>query len=74
MPNDFLVYAAQAYIEQPRIQIGYRIISGGLGTVTAIVIAQPILIAQAKSSTIKRNLLERQSSWIHFNEFKNLFT
>jgi len=65
MPNDFLVQLAQAYIAQPLIQIGYNIIRGGLGTVVAIVIEQPTLIAQAKHSIRKRNLLEEKSSFIH---------
>jgi hypothetical protein len=66
MPKDFLVQAAQAYIAQPRIQIGYKIRSGGLGTVNAIVMLHPIDIAQAKSSTIKRKRLDAQSSRIQF--------
>jgi hypothetical protein len=65
MPKDFLVQAAQAYIAQPRIQIGYKIRSGGVGTVIAIVMLHPIDIAQAKSSTIKRKRLDAQSSRIH---------
>jgi hypothetical protein len=32
--------------------MGYRTIRGGVGTVKAIVILQPMLIAQAKISTI----------------------
>ena len=67
MPKDFLVQAAQAYIAQPRIQIGYRIRSGGVGTVNAIVMEHPIDIAQAKSSTIKRKRLDVQSSRIQLN-------
>jgi hypothetical protein len=47
------------------IQIGYKMSNGGVGTVKAMVIAQPILIAQAISSTAKRNLFEYQSSLIH---------
>jgi hypothetical protein len=66
MPKDFLVQAAQAYIAQPRIQIGYRIRSGGLGTVNAIVTEHPIDIAQAKSSITKRTRLDAQSSRIQF--------
>ncbi len=64
MPKDFLVQAAQAYIAQPAIQTGYRARSGGLGTVTAIVMLHPIEIAQAMSSTIKRIRLDAQSSLI----------
>jgi hypothetical protein len=64
MPKDFLVQAAQAYIAQPRIQIGYKTRSGGLGTVNAIVILHPIEIAQATSSTTKRIRLDVQSSRI----------
>ena len=65
MPKDFLVQAAQAYIAQPPIQIGYKTRSGGLGTVSAIASAHPIDIAQARSSTIKRIRLDVQSSRIH---------
>jgi hypothetical protein len=54
MPNDFLVKLAQAYIAHPVIHIGYKTSKGGLGTVAAIVIEQPIDIAQAVTSTIKR--------------------
>ena len=61
MPKDFLVQAAQAYIAQPPIQIGYRIRSGGVGTVNAIVMLHPIDIAQATSSTTKRIRLDDQS-------------
>ena len=64
MPKDFLVQAAQAYIAQPRIQIGYKTRSGGLGTVSAIASAHPILIAQARSSTTNRIRLDVQSSRI----------
>lgn len=64
MPKLFLVQAAQAYIAQPRIQIGYRIRSGGLGTVNAIAMLHPIEIAQAMSSMIKRIRLDAQSSRI----------
>jgi hypothetical protein len=39
-------------------------ISGGVGTVKAMVIEQPIEIAQAAISTQNLNLLLRQSSWI----------
>jgi hypothetical protein len=65
MPKDFLVQLAQAYKAQPVIQIGYRVRSGGVGTVSAIVILQPILIAQASNSTAKRILLDLKSSRIH---------
>ena len=67
MPNDLRVQAAQAYIAQPTIQIGYKTRSGGVGTVSAIVIAHPIEIAQARSSTIKRIRLDAQSSLIQVN-------
>jgi hypothetical protein len=65
MPNDFLVQAAQAYIAQPAIHIGYNTSKGGLGTVRAIVIEHPIDIAQAKNSTTKRTRLDVQSFRIH---------
>jgi hypothetical protein len=54
MPKLFLVKLAHAYIAQPLIQIGYSTRRGGEGTVTAIVIEQPILIVQASNSTQKR--------------------
>jgi len=54
MPKLFLVQAAHAYMAQPDIQIGYMIISGGLGTVIAMVMLQPMLTAQASTSTQKR--------------------
>jgi len=54
MPNDFLVKEAQAYKEQPIIQIGYNANRGGFGTVEAMVILQPMLIAQANNSMKKR--------------------
>jgi hypothetical protein len=65
MPKDFLVQEAQAYIAQPRIQIGYNTRSGGVGTVNAIVTLHPIEIAQARSSITKRTRLDDQSSRIH---------
>lgn len=67
MPKDLRVQAAQAYIAQPRIQIGYKTRSGGLGTVSAIAIAHPIEIAHARISIIKRIRLDAQSSLIHDN-------
>jgi hypothetical protein len=54
MPKLFLVKLAHAYIAQPLIQIGYNTSRGGVGTVAAMVIEQPILIAQASNSTQKR--------------------
>jgi hypothetical protein len=65
MPKDLRVQLAQAYIAQPLIQIGYKVSKGGVGTVEAIVMLQPIEIAQARTSTQKRNLLLAQSSRIH---------
>jgi hypothetical protein len=70
MPKDFLVQAAQAYIVQPRIHIGYNTSKGGLGTVRAIVIEHPIDIAQATSSTTKRKRLDVQSSRIQLKILK----
>jgi hypothetical protein len=49
---------------QPRIQIGYKIINGGLGTVRAMAMAQPIEIAHATHSTINLTLPDFQSSRI----------
>lgn len=40
---------------QPAIQIGYNISKGGVGTVAAMVIEQPIEMAQAMTSTMNRN-------------------
>ncbi len=67
MPKDLRLQAAQAYIAQPAIQIGYRIRSGGLGTVNAIAMAHPIESAQARSSTTKRIRFDVQSSFIQVN-------
>ena len=67
MPKLFLVQAAQAYKAQPEIQIGYNTRRGGFGTVLAIVMLQPMLIDQAKSSTQKRKRLDFQSSRIQSN-------
>ena len=64
MPKLLRVQLAHAYIAQPAIQIGYSMISGGLGTVKAMVIEQPMLIAQARISTLNLNLLLRQSACI----------
>jgi hypothetical protein len=52
---------------QPVIHIGYRTSRGGLGTVLAMVIEQPIDIAQAVISTQKRNGFDFQSSRIQSN-------
>jgi hypothetical protein len=65
MPKDFLVQEAQAYIAQPAIQIGYKVRRGGVGTVLAIVMLQPMLIAQASNSIAKRILLDLKSFFIH---------
>ena len=64
MPKDLRLQAAQAYIAQPAIQIGYRTRSGGVGTVSDMPIAHPIEIAQAMSSITKRIRLDAQSSRI----------
>ena len=65
MPKDFLVHAAQAYMIQPLIQIGYNIKNGGLGTVKAKARLQPTLIAHANNSTENRIRFDAQSSFIH---------
>ena len=59
MPTDLRVQAAQAYMAQPAIQIGYKVSNGGVGTVAAMVIEQPIDIAQAVISTLNRNGCDR---------------
>ena len=51
MPKLLRVQAAQAYMQQPNIHMGYKTKRGGFGTVRAIDIEHPILIAQATSST-----------------------
>ena len=55
---------------QPLIHTGYRARRGGFGTVSAMVIEQPILIAQANNSTAKRMRLDLKSSLIHLNTSK----
>jgi len=67
MPKERLLKAHQAYIAQPAIQTGYKARRGGLGTVTAIVILQPIDIAQAMTSRQNRSLSLFQSSLIQLN-------
>ncbi len=75
MPNDLRLQAAQAYIAQPEIQAGYRASSGGLGTVMAMVKAQPIETAQASISTTNRTRFDAQSSRIQSNVCRSkLFT
>jgi hypothetical protein len=59
MPTDRRVQAAQAYMAQPAIQTGYRANNGGVGTVAAMVIEQPIDMAQAVISTANRNGCDR---------------
>jgi hypothetical protein len=49
---------------QPVIQMGYKVSKGGFGTVVAMVIEQPIDMAQAMSSMTKRAGLLSQSSRI----------
>ena len=72
MPKDLRLQAAQAYIAHPRIQMGYKTRSGGVGTVIAITKAHPIEIAQASNSTTKRKRLDAQSSWIQFRLRKTM--
>lgn len=55
MPVDRLVHAAQPKIAHCAMNIGYKIRNGGLGNVSAIVTAHPILIAHAEISN--RNLI-----------------
>lgn len=59
MPKLLRVQLAQAYIAQPAIQIGYRASNGGVGTVAAMVIEQPIDMAQAVISMANRNGCDR---------------
>lgn len=68
MPTDLRVQAAHAYIAQPVIQTGYNANSGGLGTVSAIVIEHPMLIAHAISSTVNLRGCDCQSALIQEND------
>ena len=51
MPKLRRFQAAQAYMPQPEIHMGYSISQGGLGTVTLMVMEQPMLKHQANNST-----------------------
>ena len=55
---------------QPAIHTGYKARRGGFGTVSAMVIEQPIDMAQANNSTTKRQRLEVKSSLIHEKVFR----
>jgi hypothetical protein len=55
IPKEFLLYAVQPYNAHPVMNIGYKNINGGFGIVTAMITAQLILIAQARTSI--RNLM-----------------
>jgi hypothetical protein len=50
IPKEFLLYAVQAYKAHPVMNMGYKKMNGGLGKVTAIMTAQLILMAQARTS------------------------
>lgn len=52
MPKDLLVHAAQAYMTQPDIHMGYKTKKGGVGTVMANIIAVAKDMAHAKTSTV----------------------
>jgi hypothetical protein len=64
MPVLPLVLLAHAKIAHWVINKGYRIKNGGLGTVSIIVKAQPILKNQAKTSNTHRMGFSFQSSLI----------
>lgn len=72
MPKLRRVQAAQAYSRQPDIHSGYRINSGGSGTVRAMMKEQAILKAQASISTANRNGCECQSCLIQSQVFKKI--
>jgi hypothetical protein len=65
MPKLCLVHAAQAYIMQPEIHIGYNQKKGGWGTVIAKMMEDAMLSAQAKSSIKNLKGCVRKSSRIH---------
>jgi hypothetical protein len=65
IPKLFLVKAAQQKITHCVMNKGYRIRNGGVGTVSIIEKAQPMLIAQAVTSRAKRNGHSRKSALIH---------
>jgi hypothetical protein len=52
-----------------KINNGYKIKNGGVGTVSIIVNAHPILSAHANISRKQRRGLLCQSSWIHIAVF-----
>lgn len=54
MPKLLRVQAAHPNTAHCEINKGYKIINGGFGKVNAIVTAQPILVAQAITSSVKR--------------------
>ena len=66
MPELCRVQAAQAKIAHWVINKGYKIKNGGLGTVSIMVNAQPMLRNQAKISNAQRTGFDRQSSLIQF--------
>ena len=55
MPKDLLVHAAQAYMTQPDIHMGYKTKKGGVGTVMANITLVAKDMAQAKTSTVNLN-------------------
>ena len=74
MPKLLRVQAAQAYITQPEIHIGYSKKNGGVGTVAANITEVAILKAQANNSTPNLKGCVRKSSRIQSNMlFKILF-
>ena len=66
IPKLFRVQLAQANTAHCEIKSGYKIINGGLGNVSAMVTAQPILPAQAITSSTKRKGQTLKSAFIQF--------
>lgn len=62
MPKLRRVQAAQAYIMQPEIHIGYSNKNGGVGTVAANITDVAMLSAQATTSTQNLTGFVRKSS------------
>ena len=66
IPKLFRVQLAHANTAHCEIKSGYKIINGGLGSVSAMVMAQPILPAHASTSSMKRKGQTRKSALIQF--------
>jgi hypothetical protein len=65
MPKLPRLYAVIAYMVHPAIQIGYKYINGGFGTVYAIAMEHPILNAHASTSKQNLTLFDLKSDFTH---------